>query len=108
MFAVYPVSRELNCAAARAAGVAFLAVERGSDRREPIIPAAACPPGPMHNPRQPDREGRSATSLALCHDVAPHHLAKALRGRKLPFQAIEFQDGPGLNPAVILPWLCAC
>ena len=47
MFVVYPVSRELNCAAAQAAGVAFLAVERGCYRREPIIPAAACPPGPI-------------------------------------------------------------
>jgi len=36
----------------------------------------------VHNSRKPDREGRSATELALDRDVAPHHLAEALADRE--------------------------
>jgi hypothetical protein len=33
--------------------------------------------GRFHNSWQPDREGRSATNLALDGDIAPHHLTEA-------------------------------
>ena len=44
----------------------------------------------VHNSRQPDREGRSATRLALDCDVAAHHLAEALADRESKAGATVF------------------
>jgi hypothetical protein len=46
------------------AGVAFLALESGSYRREPIIPAAACPPA---MPAVDDTSFAAAKSRVLSH-----------------------------------------
>ena len=44
----------------------------------------------IHNPRQPDREGRSATRLALNRDVAAHHLTEAAADREAKASATVF------------------
>ena len=44
----------------------------------------------LHNPRQPDREGRATARLALDRDVAAHHLAEPLADREAKARAAVF------------------
>jgi hypothetical protein len=47
-------------------------------------------PGSLHDPRQPDREGRTAAGLTRDRDVASHHLTKPFADREPEASAAIF------------------
>src|SRR5271166_1632632 len=53
--------------------------------------------GGFHNSRQPDREGRAPTGLALDRNVPAHHLAEAFTNREPKARATVLPCGGGIS-----------